>query len=448
MIILAQDGNIGINTEPKNATLEIKIADINANNDTNQGILIPKISKKRLAKIKNDNLVGGTLVYVDVIDVPEQPNSKVNDIQEKGFYSYDDIKEKWINLVRPASHLDYIVSGDGRVLLYWFNKREHTIDMNNYPDMSGVTSIEQYLLQNADIQTFVVREGVTSIEKFAFENTRQANTITLPQSITNIGIYAFARSTGFKGQDLYLPNLTNLGWNAFEQADIKSIHFPLLTTIESEAFKKSTITSINLPQATVIGENAFGECNNLTSIYLPEAINIGNNAFGSSQYITQLNLPKATNIGGNSFAYLFNLLEMNLPVATIIGNRAFHGCINLENISLPMAKEIGEESFAGISFIIEVNLPSVEVIKEKAFQGAKHIHNMIIGPNIREIGALAFSDVITSSGSTFTIQATTPPDIQSNSFSSQLKFKVPAASVDAYKTKWAGIIDASRITGY
>lgn len=90
VIIFAQDGNVGINAVTPKATLEINMANVNENNDTNQGILIPRLSKTRVAEIHNNNLKTGTLVYVNNTDyTTATPNDKVKNIKKEGFYYYD-----------------------------------------------------------------------------------------------------------------------------------------------------------------------------------------------------------------------------------------------------------------------------------------------------------------------------------------------------------------------
>lgn len=89
-ISYAQLGNVGINSVNPKATLEINMANVNENNDTNQGILIPRLSKTRVANIHNDSLKTGTLVYVNNTDyTTSTPNDKVKNIKIEGFYYYD-----------------------------------------------------------------------------------------------------------------------------------------------------------------------------------------------------------------------------------------------------------------------------------------------------------------------------------------------------------------------
>lgn len=86
--------------------------------------------------------------------------------------------------------------------------------------------------------------------------------ITIPNNVTNIGVYAFQRCS----------ELTSITFGADSQ----------LTSISSSAFSGcSRLTSITLPNiVTIIGESVFSSCSSLTSITIPLSVTrIGDDAF-------------------------------------------------------------------------------------------------------------------------------------------------------------------------
>ena len=87
---LAQTGNVGINTANPAATLEITPAAANAvtTATTNEGILIPRLSKDRVASIADAKLVKGTMIYVNDIS-STITNPKVTNIIAEDYYYYD-----------------------------------------------------------------------------------------------------------------------------------------------------------------------------------------------------------------------------------------------------------------------------------------------------------------------------------------------------------------------
>ena len=104
--------------------------------------------------------------------------------------------------------------------------------------------------------------------------------ITIPNSVTSIGNYAFADCTGLTS--IIIPNsVTSIGDYAFYGCTgLTSIDIPnSVTSIGSGAFSGCTgLTSITIPSSvTSIGSGAFSGCTGLTDIYArrtnPEAYN-------------------------------------------------------------------------------------------------------------------------------------------------------------------------------
>ncbi len=87
-------GKVGINTDKPQATLEIQpnVANADANATTNEGLLIPRLSKARVAKMAAP--VESTLVYV-TDEVAEADNANFTGTG-KGFYYYDGTTKKWV----------------------------------------------------------------------------------------------------------------------------------------------------------------------------------------------------------------------------------------------------------------------------------------------------------------------------------------------------------------
>ena len=84
----AQVGRVGINTATPQATLSIEVDPVNALSTatSNEGVLIPELSKARIANIAAP--VDATIVYVSDLTYSGS-NTAVADITSKGFYYYD-----------------------------------------------------------------------------------------------------------------------------------------------------------------------------------------------------------------------------------------------------------------------------------------------------------------------------------------------------------------------
>lgn len=89
MTASAQVGKVGINTATPQATLSIEVDPANAASTatSNEGVLIPKLSKARIANIASP--VDATMIYISDLTYTGT-NPAVADITSKGFYYYDE----------------------------------------------------------------------------------------------------------------------------------------------------------------------------------------------------------------------------------------------------------------------------------------------------------------------------------------------------------------------
>lgn len=89
VVVNAQIGKVGVNTNNPKATLDIQPSPANAlpTATTNEGVLIPKLSKTRVANIATPE--DATMIYVSDVTYTGT-NPAVADITSKGFYYYDE----------------------------------------------------------------------------------------------------------------------------------------------------------------------------------------------------------------------------------------------------------------------------------------------------------------------------------------------------------------------
>lgn len=123
--------------------------------------------------------------------------------------------------------------------------------------INGEINADANLLHKLDLSGVT---GLTAIPKDAFsktESVKSLTTVTLPSSVTTIGLSAFEECTSLSSIDL--PNVTIVNRKAFQ------------TCIE--------LSAVNIPKATHIYDNAFAGCTALTSIDLPSATHIYSYAF-------------------------------------------------------------------------------------------------------------------------------------------------------------------------
>ena len=266
---------------------------------------------------------------------------------------------------------------------------------------------------------------VTSIMKGAFSGCTQFDTITLPETVTEIGEYAFRGSSLVS---ITLPEgLLVIGDTAFSDCDsLKEITVPPNAQIGSCAFsgcyslRRVTLSegihtiapyafqncwlleSVLLPDSLrSIGDMAFYNCSQLKDIQFPSSVtSIGEHAFAHCSSLKNVVLPKGlmrievgtfsycyrlqsviipsgvTQIGSSAFSECDKLLRVTVPDSVMVmGDCVFEGCFSLERVELPQwLTVIGESMFAECVSLCEVNIPdSVRRIGENAFEGCNRL---------------------------------------------------------------------------
>ena len=230
------------------------------------------------------------------------------------------------------------------------------------------------------IKTVNIADGVTSIGSYAFLSSKNLTSVSIPNSMTSIGDWAFKNSSL---TSVTIPNgVTEIGDEAFYACE--------------------GLTSVTIPNSVIsIGESAFRDCFGLIEVSIPNSITeIKDYAFYYCRNLTEITIPNSvTSIGGNAFGRCEGLTEVTIPKGvTSIGIRAFTQCYNLTSVTLPSSvTELGDFIFYLCSKINEVYCYAEKV------------------PNT---SSSVFSNVRTSAAT----------------------LHVPAASVEAYKATepWSG----------
>ena len=171
---------------------------------------------------------------------------------------------------------------------------------------SGVTNIGDYAFYSSDVlygdYNQVIPSGLDSFGKSAFQRCIGLNgkatipngmplvpdgaffgctsltSITIPESVTEIGEAAF-RGSGLK--EVNIPESVNsIGASAFHDcASLTSITIPgSVTEIGGAAFRGSGLKEVNIPESvSSIGRSAFYDCDSLTHIFIPKGVTFEGN---------------------------------------------------------------------------------------------------------------------------------------------------------------------------
>jgi len=142
---------------------------------------------------------------------------------------------------------------------------------------------------------YTIPNSVTGIVEMAFNDCKSLTSVTIPNSVTNIG--------------------GNVG-GAFLGC--------------------TSLTSVTIPNSvTSIRDRTFSDCTSLTSVTIPDSVtSIGNYAFSGCTSLTSVTIPNSiTSIGERTFDSCTSLTSVTIPNSiTSIGRYAFNGCTSLARI--------------------------------------------------------------------------------------------------------------------
>ena len=140
--------------------------------------------------------------------------------------------------------------------------------------------------------TFTEGSRLTEISNYAFYYCRNLASITIPETVTSIGTYAFESCISLTGSLTIPAGVTQIRTNTFYNCRFTSVTIlGNVTTIDNMAFYGcTTLTDITLPATvTSIGQSAFNSCLILPSITIPASVtSIGEDAFSLCNSLTSV----------------------------------------------------------------------------------------------------------------------------------------------------------------
>lgn len=277
--------------------------------------------------------------------------------------------------------------------------------------------------------TLTLGKNLRTIGESAFCESRYTGSLTIPDSVVEIGERAFYQCENLNGTLTLGRSLRTIGkeafyWCAFtgsltipegvaEIADgaFSSLYqfnrdgmfngtltLPsTLKTIGAEAFAYTDFSGeLLIPDGvTSIGANAFAKCDGFGgTLSLPDSVKtVGESAFYQCEGFTGLKLPAGlTKIEMRSFAHMYGLqTEVVIPEGvTEIGESAF-SCSYMPSVRLPSTlKKIEKQAFqfAGLT---KITLPNgLETIGDEAFDCWNVNKAIVIPASVKSIGKNAF----------------------------------------------------------
>ena len=150
--------------------------------------------------------------------------------------------------------------------------------------------------------------------------------------------------------------------------------------------------TINGIQVTALAPGMFYGNTRVKEVTIPDAVTVISEAF--AMYATNLksveNTENITEIGKLAFAGT-RIKSVAFPKLQELGAKAFSLCGYLKEIDIGLATEIPERAFADCAFLEEVSSRgSVNTIGEMAFYHTRHLRNLTLLANVKNISNYAF----------------------------------------------------------
>ena len=194
---------------------------------------------------------------------------------------------------------------------------------------------------------------MTNISVFAKTFSDGITSVSIPDSLRNVGAGAFAGASGLT--EAVLPNsVTNVGPFAFTDCSnlvSVSIGSGVRTLCDGAFSHCPVLDGVTVPDTVVeTGVGVFQDCRSLRSVSLGNGRkSVGTTMFKDCTALERIVVPACvTNVNGGAFLNCSNLREVRLPESvSVIGNEAFRGCSSLASFAAPEELELlGERAFA------------------------------------------------------------------------------------------------------
>ena len=272
---------------------------------------------------------------------------------------------------------------------------------------SGTTLVAYY----GKATSLTVKDGTTALAANVFNGNTTLQSVTLPNTVAEIGDKAFYKCTAL--MTINLRNVKTLGANAFEgciglakeSADVTGLYLGA-DMIGASAFKScSALTEVAFFGSNVnIGASAFESCTALNVVTGTTRVAVLNgSAFKKSLQtgVIDLDMSNAEIRGNNVFAEATGLKSVILKGMSTDANGAskkytytFDKCTNLESVTVEKAVTmLGDYSFrnCGKLDISGLKLSKLTEMGAYVFQNCTTITNITLPQTLVKLGGNSFN---------------------------------------------------------
>lgn len=336
-------------------------------------------------------------VYDDDIDIELKCNSSLVDIiyTTDGTLPTTDNGQKYSSAISLSESTRIIAAAYpkiGSTLHSKFACFDYYINKNGESDfiIDDSGTVLGYIGNDADVVIPNEINGVvpTSIGKKCFQYT-DINSITLPDSITEISEYAFK---GTLMTSIIANGVELLKERCFMQTLLKDVYFPKARIVYEEVFYETPLETADFPELTSV-YRGFYECNKLKEINIPNINAIIDYAFYGCDMLT---------------------CDLVAPMVKDVSNQGLAGS-GFRSIILDNCNNVSYEAFEGAK-AETIKLGKITTIKKRMFNNCTNL-KMLYCPNVvgRESNCYSFFENCYSLNTVFIPNATSMYfDIPSN----------------------------------
>lgn len=293
------------------------------------------------------------------------------------------------------------------------NKDEVEIVAEYYEEHEdGSVSFNQNILSG----DLVIPESIMIGQNYAVKNIGPyafggaITSVTIPNSVTNIGANAFSSCIDLKSATLG-NSVETIGNSAFNGCkNLETVNMGnSVKNIGNDAFRATNINDIIIPSSvTNIGGWAFAECHNLETIDIPSSVEtVGDYAFAyCSNLAKAVYNPETTTIGETAFlGTKVNLQQGNEEEEYVLRYEIRDGAVIVsgynsnipENLTIPSTVTIDgveyavtgirENAFYGCDKLKSIEISEgIETVGDKAFSGCKNLESISIPSSVNNFG--------------------------------------------------------------
>ncbi len=350
---------------------------------------------------------------------PEYPSAG-----EPAFWNVPENREKWLWLIEEIyiamlmypggtqysaslKHVQNAIENNfsespetiNKAVWYFLNGSMSTFFGFNFNNMGDSDNVPE------TNETIVIPEGTTEIKAIEYAKLNNIITVTIPNSVTNIGEWAFYGCSSLEGV-YYNGTIEDWCNITFDTAYSNPMHYAEHFYMLDENNEYYEVTEIVIPNTvTTIGNYQFYGFDNLTIIELSNGIeSIGTAAFKDCNNLTDIEIPNSvTSIGISAFENCSNLTNIEISSNIIsIGEGVFVGCTNLKYNEYGNALYLGNEENPYLVLIKakDTNITSctihenTKLISLSAFSKCSNLESIEIPSNITNFNNISLNDCI------------------------------------------------------